>query len=414
MKPLILVVLHCVQANAADIQITLVDADAVHGATYQSHNQKVVQNRRGIFMTHLRTRNTKYDSQQWRLSWSKDGGRTFSTLFEATDATNPPVLETDSHDNLYLARPDFVSLEVLLYRFLAAEDYREPHITRVPKSAAGKYAMALDERRSQVCYFSHSGMFIRFGLDGAVKSSTLLLKKGGVAVQQYPHLHFTPDGTLHAAWTSLFVPPEGHWTYWGIHHLKSPDGGGTWSTFTGTPVTPPLAADETGPSDRITLDDEFTPSTWLANTLTKDGKTHFIYMARTEPPRQHHVRYDSATGIRELDAEVRGETLSLNLGGGFLATSPREKGGPLFAIGFPPKAPLRLACLRSDDNGATWHDHAVSSESFKQPYAIGGFRDVTPDGFIIGSFTEVVNAVANEQSKGRAHFFRIPARANGQ
>ncbi len=390
------------------IETTLVDGDAIHSATFQSNNQKVVRNRRGIFLTPVRTRNEKMTAQQWRLSWSKDGGKTFATLFEATDATNPPVLETDSQDNLYLGRPDFVNLDVLLYRFLAAEDYRTPHLTRVPKTAAGKYSMALDEPRGQVCYFSHSGWFIRFGLDGAVKSSTLLLKKGGTAVQEYTHLNLTPDGTLHAAWTSLFVPPQGHWTYWGIHHLQSPDGGVSWQTFAGRKLTPPIAADETGPSDRITLDDEFTPSTWLANALTKDGKAHFIYAARTEPVRQHHVRFDVATGKRELDhaPELRGETISLNVGDGFPASSTRTNGDPLFVIGHTAKAPLRLGCLRSDDNGATWRDHAVS-ETFLQPYAVGGCREITPDGFIIGSFTEVVNAARGAESKGRVHFFRI-------
>jgi hypothetical protein len=391
------------------IETTLVDGEAIHGATFQSHNQKVVRNGRGIFMTHCRTRNAKMTAQQWRLSWSRDGGQTFRTLFEATDATNPPVLETDAHDNLYLGRPDFVNLEVVLYRFLAAEDYREPHLTRVPKSAAGKYSMALDEPRGSIYFHSHSGIFIRFGLDGSVKSSTLLLKKGSEAVQEYPHLHLTLDGTLHTAWTSVFVPPEGRWTYWSIHHLQSLDGGESWRTFTGEPLTLPVAADESAPSDRITLDDEFQPSTWLANSLTKNAKTHFIYTARTDPPRHHHVRYDTATGRRELDLapEVRGQTLSLNLGGGFLATSQRDASSPLFLISLTAKAPVRIACLRSDDNGTTWHDHAVS-EPMKFPYALGGCREITPEGFVIGSFSEVINAATNKQSQGRAHFFRIP------
>jgi hypothetical protein len=389
------------------IETTLVDSNAIHGATFQSHNQKVVRNSRGIFMTHLRTRNEKYTAQQWRLSWSKDGGKTFTTLYEATDPTNPPVLETDSRNNLYLGRPDFVSLEVLLYRFLAAEDYRTPHITRVPKSAAGKYSMALDEKRGQVCYFSHSGKFICFGTDGSVRSSALLLKHGGKAVQEYTHLNLAADGTLHAAWTSLFVPKR---RYWAIHHLQSPDGGETWRAFTGGPLKPPIAADETGPSDRITLDDEFEPSTWLANSLVKDGKAHFIYAAKTEPIRQHHVRYDVATGKREIDhmPELRGETLSLNIGDGFLATPTRARGGPLFVIGRTAKAPVRLACLRSDDNGATWHDHAWS-EPFRQPYAIGGCREVTPDGWIIGSLTDLTDKKKEGAFESRVHFFHIPA-----
>lgn len=390
------------------IETTPVDGAAPHFATFQSNNQKVVWNRRGLFMTHLHDRDEKYNAQLWRVSWSRDGGRTFATLYESTDATNPPCLETDSNDNLYIGHPDWVSMDVVLVRLPASGDYKTPHVTRVPKSAAGKYSMALDEQRGQVCFFPHSGKFIRFGLDGSVLADTLLLKRGGMAVQEYTHLHFADDGTLHAAWTSLNVPLR---RYWGIHHLQSPDGGRTWRTFAGDTLSPPLAADETGPSDRITADDEFEPSTWLANTLTKDGKTHFIYAAKADKDiRQHHVRFDTATGKRELDhtPELRGETLSLNVGDGFLATSARTKGGPLFVIGRTAKAPVRLACLRSDDNGATWRDHAVS-QPFRQPYAIGGCREVTPDGFVIGSFTDVDEGKHPQGGLvGRVHFFRIP------
>ncbi|MDP7254340.1 MAG: hypothetical protein QGF00_32375, partial [Planctomycetota bacterium] len=91
-----------------DIDIVCVDDDAFGYATFQSHNQKVVENRNGIFITHLNKRlNEAYTAQRWRLSRSTDGGRTFVTLWEAVDATNAPVLETDAADNLYLIRADF-------------------------------------------------------------------------------------------------------------------------------------------------------------------------------------------------------------------------------------------------------------------------------------------------------------------
>jgi hypothetical protein len=347
-------------------------------------------------------------AQQWRLSWSKDGGKTFTTLYEATDATNPPTLETDSADNLYVGRPDWVSREVLLYRFLASEDYKTPHISRVEKAAAGKYAMALDEARKQVYFASHNGKLARFGLDGAVKPVKLLLKRDGDVGQEYPYLHLDAGGTLHTAWTSLFVPKR---RYWSIHHLQSPDGGDSWQSFAGKKLTLPVAAGEKGPSDRITLDDEFEPSTWLANFLVKDGKAHFLYLAHTKPPRQHYVRYDVATGKRELDRqpEFRGGTLGIRSLHGFFATDPRTVNSPLFCISRDERA-ARLVCLASDDNGATWRDHSVSIK-FRQPYAIGGCREVTPDGWIIGSFTDVVGSGRKGEAEGtgRVHFFRIPA-----
>ncbi len=58
------------------------DDRATGYGTFQSHNQKVVSNRSGIFMTHIRTRNAPYTAQQWRLSRSTDGGKSFITLYE--------------------------------------------------------------------------------------------------------------------------------------------------------------------------------------------------------------------------------------------------------------------------------------------------------------------------------------------
>src|SRR5690349_14769672 len=116
----------------AEIEIVCVDERAFGYGTFQSHNQQVVSNRNGLFMTHIRTRNEPYTAQQWRLSGSTDGGRSFFTVYEATDATNPPVLETDETGDLYLARPDFVDGNAYLYRFSAADDYAQPSITTIP------------------------------------------------------------------------------------------------------------------------------------------------------------------------------------------------------------------------------------------------------------------------------------------
>jgi hypothetical protein len=42
-----------------------------------------------------------------------------------------------------------------------------------------------------------------------------------------------------------------------IHYLQSPDGGQAWRTMSGMPVSLRVIADEGGPADRISLDDEF-------------------------------------------------------------------------------------------------------------------------------------------------------------
>ena len=144
----------------ATIELTCVDPAATGYGTFQSYNQKVVANRRGIFMTHIRSRNEAYTAQQWRLSWSRDNGQTFETLYEATHATNPPVLETDDDDNVYLIRPDFVDGNAYLYRFLAAADYRQPSITPIPNGSAGKFSMTLDRAAARSIISRTAARFI--------------------------------------------------------------------------------------------------------------------------------------------------------------------------------------------------------------------------------------------------------------
>src|SRR5262245_54572648 len=77
------------------IELTQVDAKAVAYATFQSHNQKVISNRHGIFITYVRSAANNYMAQNWLLAHSTNGGRTFQPLFEETRATSAPVLETD-------------------------------------------------------------------------------------------------------------------------------------------------------------------------------------------------------------------------------------------------------------------------------------------------------------------------------
>src|SRR5262245_57535784 len=81
------------------VEITEVDGEAHGGATGQSHNQKVVANAYGIFMTHIHKRqccdilNSCADEPPakcpdanliatWRLSRSVDGGASFTTVYE--------------------------------------------------------------------------------------------------------------------------------------------------------------------------------------------------------------------------------------------------------------------------------------------------------------------------------------------
>ncbi|HJN15678.1 MAG TPA: hypothetical protein QGH10_09320 [Armatimonadota bacterium] len=384
------------------IELTCVDADATGYGTFQSHNQKVVSNASGIFMTHLRSRNDAYTAQQWRLSRSQDGGETFETVWEETNATNPATLETDEAGNIYLIRPDFGDHNAYLYLFLAENDYSDPTIHTIPGGSAGKFAAMYDPGRKQLYWLAHHGQLSTLTLNGEVTRATHLLKAGSNAGVMYPFLYLEPSGVLHAAWTTQ---QHGLYMYRSIHHMLSDDGGETWRTMDGTPLAPPVVADDSGPSTMVSLRDEFDAHTFLSGFLCKRGKAHFAYMAQLQARREHYIRYDVATGKREIDtgAEFKGEEISLMGLDGFFATDSDDPDSPLYFVGLWGD---RLGCLESRDNGDTWHDYGASGPA-GNIYAIGGAREITEDGYVIGSFTD---SPAGGVGEGRVHFLRIKVR----
>ncbi|MEZ6118009.1 MAG: hypothetical protein R3C28_15760 [Pirellulaceae bacterium] len=393
-------------ASLQKIQLTCVDEHATGYGTFQSHNQKVVANGRGYFMTHIRTRNEDYTAQQWRLSWSTDQGRSFRTLYEATHATNPPVMETDDHDNLYLIRSDFQDGHAYLYRFLADRNYRDPLVTKIPDGAAGKYSMAIDLVRRQLYYFAHNNSFHLISLDGKVLSQFNLLQPGANALLQYPHLFLDSQNTLHAAWTTQ---KHGIYLYWDIHYLQSSDGGKTWQTMSGQNVPLPVIADEGGPAERITLDDESDHHTWLSSFAVRKGIGHFLYLAQTPTPRQHYVQYELGSGQRKLDVwpEVRGQQLQVRNLDGYFVLGP-DHTSDMFIVSRDAKS-SRLACLVSTDHGQSWSDYGVSDQ-VTNPYSIGGFRKVTADNAVIGSFTDQIAPTTDTGGGSKVYFFRMEAK----
>ncbi|GMV99233.1 MAG: hypothetical protein AMXMBFR84_03720 [Candidatus Hydrogenedentota bacterium] len=385
-------------AAPLEIQVTLVDGEAIGYATFQSHNQKVLANTHGIFMTHIRSRNEAYTAQQWRLSRSTDGGETFSTVYEATHGTNPPVIETDVAGNVYLMRADYVDGNAYLYRFFADRNFADPEVSVVPGAAAGKYAMAIDEARGVLYFFAHNNTFSVVGLDGVVRSSINLTQEGPDAYIQYPHLALDAEGTLHAPWTTQ---KKDRYLYWDILHIQSPDGGATWQTMQGAAIAPPVLADQHGPATLISSRDENDAHTWLSGFMAKGGKAHFFYMAQTEPRREHYIRYDIATGNREIDTnpEFKGDQLEIQSLDGFFTTRDLTAETPLYALGAFQGI---IVCLISRDNGATWHDYAQSGTAYNV-YALSGFRRLTADGYIIGSFTD------SGASPSKVYFVKVKA-----
>jgi cephalosporin-C deacetylase-like acetyl esterase len=392
------------------IEISSLDDDAIAYGTFQSHNQKVVSTRHGIFATYIRKSNTNYTAQQWRLSRTLDGGKSFTTIFEDTHATSAPALEADQAGNLFFCRPDFIDGNAYLYRLEPSRADARPRISKLPGGAAGKYCLLLDEPRRQLYWFAHNDTLHTVALDGTVRTNVTLLTAGKTAVLQYPHLTLDADGTLFAGWTTSM--PTGY-LYHSVHAIKSPDGGQTWRSLEGKPLEPSIPADDSGPSTQVSKSSEFGVHSWLSAFMAKDAKLHLVYWAETKPQRQWYIRYDEATGKRELETET------------IFASRPREKpndsgafaarrtvsGSTLYFVSTIDER-KRLACLASDDNGRTWYEYALSEQLFPyRVYSIGTARDLTPDGMIVGTFTDLAEKAKSyyEDHSGHVYFFRIQA-----
>ena len=395
----------------ARFELTCVDDAAIAYATFQSTNQKVVSCAGGVFMAYNQSRDENYTSQTWRLMRSTDGGATFECVYRAAHATHPPMIEADSSGNIYLVHMDGHSGNALFYCFQAADNYASPLTSVIPGGDSGKYAMYLDEARGRLFYFANNRHFYTLGLNGEVLRAIQLLRPGPHARVMYPLLAMgssqrkagSPE--LFAAWTT---EKHGVYMYWDIHAMKSPDGGAIWRSLGGLPLTRPVLADETGPADRITLDDEFEHHSWLSSLAWKGGKLHFCYEAQTTSPRQHYVRCDATTGKRELDIQPRfgGKTVSILGLDGFFCSAGDSPEDELFYIG-PDKG--RVACLVTRDNGTTWHDLSIS-EWRGNPYSIGGCRRVVlinGKRYVIGCFTDQRGGTAITEGKSKVYFFRI-------
>ncbi len=403
---------------------TLVDAQATGYGTFQSHNQKTVSNKNGLFMTHIRSRNEAFTAQQWRLSRSRDGGKTFQTVYEETSATSPPALETDENGNLYLMRGDFSNHRAYFYKFSPADNYSNPITTQISvPGGTSKSTMLYDRDRKHFYYFARNqfgttSVFYTLSPDGVVLSSFQMTREGIAAALEYPHLSLDENGVLYAAWTTqkdLGCCQPGsimhNYVYWDIHFVKSLDGGETWQKMNGTQLALPIISDDSGPADRIILNDEYGSQNWLESFKVRDGQAHFLYLSQdpslvSNHSRQHYVRVNVMTGVKEKDFyNFKGEEFAAwNLDGCFVSSNVND--GPLYVV--TADAQKRLVVLGSDDGGATWYDYA-RSEPLVLPYAIGCARDLSEDGMIFGSYTSIIYGPGDWIHHPPVYAFRLRA-----
>lgn len=392
-----------------NIQVTTVDSQASFYGTYQSHNQKVVSNQNGYFMTYVHQTTNKDASNEndtWRLARSIDGGTVFTTVYEGNSGTRAPVIETDS-DNIYLIEGNWLNPtnNAHFYKFSSSNNYQSPviQITLNLGVISAKYAMEIDEIRGQLYYFTLPGTFTVLGLDGTIKKQYQLTRNGPNAGMHYPYLYLDENNYLYAAWTTS---PEGS-TYRSIHFIRSKDGGNTWEKPNGQALTAPIIADESGPTDRITLDDEYNSNPWLSTFIVKAGKVHFMYYARAPLNRQHYVRYDLTVGTKDIDIyPFKGETITFAGLDGYCVTNRVSTDTRIYCINRN-FGPYVVGVLKSSDNGTTWHDFVLAPTNTVEIYSLGGSPQITGDGYIIGSYTESSNFGDSSVPK-IVKFFKVP------
>ena len=389
-------------AESEPFQITKIDTDCTHYATFQSHNQKVVQNDNGIFLTYLLDHVNSYPwTGHWWLMRSIDGGQSFSALISSPElGSSAPALATDRNNNLFLVCQTEPENRMVFYRFAANSNYTDFTKTEIDGAGSGKYTMVYDEVRNRIFIFNHYGkLFILNPDTGQLITSKQVMNPYGRNAQiMYPYLSLAIDGVLHHAWTTDHLS---EYLYWDIHYAQSPDGGVSWQKADGTSLPSLFNPDDSGPADQIILPDEYKVHTWLSNMIAKNGKVHFAYDAY-EINRQHYVRIDLSTG--RIDKNVyptwSSDTISVDSSSGFFATRKNDPNAPLVFVGS--NWPGILVALISWNNGDTWSDLATTNfPTTGNIYAVGGSAEITDDGYVIGSFTD------QHDEKGDPYFFKI-------
>ena len=371
-----------------------------HQPIFTSHNQKVVENDNGIFCTF----------NGIVMDRSTNGGQTFTEVYNSgnTNTLKAPTIETDENNNIYLIYPDPSGTATRFQKFTAANGYTSPTINKTFSQATSdsKFSSFYDQGRQRLYHATQHGYFFIFDTSGNFIRGQQLFNTGSTGVgPSYPHLFVDASGVIHYAMT--MVDSQAAHPYVGIRYLKSTDGGTNWMTMSNTPVSVPTTSDASGPATTINLSGEEQYQIWLANMHVKNGKVHFFYRMETNlwnytnagsPPliaeRQHYMRFDAATGVREIDSGSdfsggvwQGDTLTVNSTYGCFASDPTNTNSPLFAMFCNGNNnPRTAAAIVSYDNGSTWHDAAISPDE-SLVADVGGARFSPRYGHVIGTFS---------------------------
>jgi hypothetical protein len=460
-----------VSATAQTVNISrldpLGDPAGAYSGTGFGNTQTVVSNQYGYFATYVHHSDVNLFASTWRLVRSTDGGATFTTVYEGVNHGTPtPAIETDRDGNIYVIYSDSHPLpgggysnDAYFMRFMVADNYLNPTILTLPDGAAQKFTTVIDESRQRIYYVATNFLptppsyvtvwFFSIPLNGSSYSRTRLTTAsvGGpltphwdytLTDAHYPHLYLDEHNNLYAGWTNAIaryknpVPPATqpvlyNFNYYSIHFMRSRDGAATWENLSGTPITLPVVADHH--NNGLTHEVNMAPSvngpgdrdggTWLWNMIVKQGKAHFWYRASSYnvPQPMHYVRFDTVTGVRELDTQPAwgGTNYSLNALHGDCSTRRDRLDATIYCLSSTTDGDSnasndndRLAVVVTTDNGQTWQDYAATApnagcdECF---HALGTARQIDEGGRILGTYTPLQTALNHT---GPLMFFNVP------
>jgi hypothetical protein len=396
--------------SAPSISVTHVDTMVTGSGynnygTYGSHNQKVVANGHGIFITYLHSDDTSFgtDNVVWRLARSTDGGKTFTTIYQGNGLnTKCPPIETDANDNVYAFAPNLTGgswsgSDTDVYRFSPSNDYGAPTISTSIATSAGKMTTAFDAGRQLIYYatWANGGESDLYAvkLDGTIAWSKQIYTYDNTYFAHYPQLRVAPDGTLYFAWTVTDLTARGQ-DYYDARFIYSKDGGTTWMGKNGAIGALPINPGPSGPSWEVVDSSDVagvgsTQVNWLANMAFNGDRLHFVY-DKDFGQKEVYKRFDPATGSfdAEMTPRIGGETISIMAAHGFFAQDSTSA-GRLFYAGDGPGGTVGI--VYSDDHGSTWHDYGrspqITTAAENAITYLGGARELMPDGSVVGSFT---------------------------
>lgn len=376
--------------------IVKLSGNAPFYATFQSHNPHVVANANGIFVAYTENEQS-VSSSRWVLKRSTDGGQTFFTMYTSEYySTAPPALETDENNIIYAFWNDNNTHRLIIAKWTGVNYSTMTATTIDGESGAGKFSVIYDPIRGVFYYAGVLGgsdsPFRIIDKNGAQVASLQIVKPSSISANEYAHLAM--DGTrLFFAWTTTpydyMTPGSQYYGLWynGIHYLYSDDGGYAWRDPSGNILSLPVFGDDSGPvPDIVPPAYRGLAITWLSSMTAIGGVQHFMYLAQPSTEIYQRFAVSPSNLLTNVISSWGGSTLKPAGLDGFL-THPVNSAGVLYAVG---NVGGKIGVIKSTDNGVTWSDYAVSSQTFTSIYAINGARLIQNGSGVIGIFTDNV------------------------